>query len=102
MNVTREDVMEALGRNVTRGMTLTALADAGLRKQDYARLRTLLAQLTGEGAVAISISGGAFALPTSRAAKEPARTPKKETSKKERPAEVAPRKARLPWVGRRA
>ena len=59
MSVTKEDVVECLGRSVTRGMTLTAIADdLGLRKQDYARLRGLLAELVGAERVA-TVPGGA-------------------------------------------
>lgn len=63
MTVTREDILDALGRVVTRGVKLMALADdLGLKKSDYAVLRSLLAQLIGDGTVQI-LPGGAFALP---------------------------------------
>src|SRR5690242_19734148 len=81
MNVTREDVMEALGRNTTRGMSLTAIADAiGARKQDYARLRKLLAELVDEAAL-VNLGAGLFAPPGKHKAKEP------------------PRPAKIPWGG---
>ena len=54
--------MEALGRIVTPGIKLTALADdLGFRKQDYSRLRATLAGLVAENAVTV-LPGGAFAL----------------------------------------
>ena len=62
MSVTSEDILDALSRVVTRGVKLHALADdLGLKKQDYARLRTLLTELAGSGKVQV-LAGGAFAL----------------------------------------
>jgi ribonuclease R len=112
MNVTREDVMEALGRNTTRGMSLTALADAiGARKQDYARLRKLLAELAGDGAV-VNLGAGVFARPEDRRKPHEKKQEKTEVkdeekeekrdekrAKKERAGDEAPRQARLPWGG---
>jgi ribonuclease R len=61
-NVTREEVMEALGRVVTRSVRLTALADdLGLRKQHYASLRKVIGELVADGRVQ-NLGGGAFAL----------------------------------------
>jgi ribonuclease R len=61
-NVTREEVMEALSRVVTRSVRLTALADdLGLRKQHYASLRKVIGELVADGRVQ-NLGGGAFAL----------------------------------------
>jgi hypothetical protein len=61
-NVTRDEVMEALGRVVTRSVRLTALADdMGLRKQHYASLRKVLGELVADGRVQ-NMGGGAYAL----------------------------------------
>ncbi|HTJ42560.1 MAG TPA: VacB/RNase II family 3'-5' exoribonuclease [Kofleriaceae bacterium] len=73
-------------------MTLTSLADElGLRKQDYARLRKLLAELL-EGSAIVNLGSGLYALPSQRSSQE-------RDKKKERPAPAAPRSARLPWGG---
>ncbi len=79
--------MECLGRSVTRGMTLTAIADdLGLRKQDYARLRGLLAELVGAERVA-TVPGGGFSLAAhGRAADPKARAPRRAAP----PIEAAP------------
>lgn len=62
MSVTREDILDALGRVVTRGIKLLALADElGLKKQHYDQLRALLAGLAAEGRVEL-LPGGAFAI----------------------------------------
>ena len=76
MTVTREDILDALGRVVTRGVKMMALADdLGLKKPEYAQLRTLLSELAGEGAVQI-LPGGAFALaPHGRGADKKGRAP---------------------------
>src|SRR5689334_2492810 len=76
MTVTREDILDALARVVTRGVKLHALADdLGLKKQDYAALRTLLAEMAGKGELQV-LSGGAFALaPQGRAADRKGRQP---------------------------
>jgi len=76
VTVTREDILDALGRVVTRGIKLPALADdLGLKKQEYDRLRTLIAQLAEDGRVQI-LSGGAFALaPQGRSADKRGRQP---------------------------
>ena len=61
-DIHRRAVLEALGRIVTPGIKLTALADdLGFRKQDYSRLRAALAGLVAENAVTV-LPGGAFAL----------------------------------------
>jgi ribonuclease R len=64
----RRSIVETLERLVTPGIKLTALADQlGLRKQDYARLRTTLLAMVEDG-VARILPGGAFALaPSGRA-----------------------------------
>ncbi len=76
MSVTSEDILDALGRVVTRGVKLQALADdLGLKKQDYAKLRSLLAELAGSGRIHL-LPGGAFSLaPQGRAADRRARQP---------------------------
>lgn len=57
----RQDVLDALTRQVTPGIKLTALADElGLRKHEIAGLRTLLLQLVEEGRLSV-LPGGAFA-----------------------------------------
>ncbi|MBE7454981.1 MAG: hypothetical protein HS111_40750, partial [Kofleriaceae bacterium] len=62
MPVTRDEILDALGRVVTRGVKLLALADdLGLKKQHYDHLRQLLAELAAEGRVEL-LPGGAFAL----------------------------------------
>src|SRR5687768_7344212 len=59
MEVTRDSVLEALGRVVTRSITLPALADdMGLKKQHYAKLKTVLAHLEDEGLAAPVVGGG--------------------------------------------
>ena len=69
MSVTRESVLEALGRVVTRGIRLTALADdMGLRKQEYVQLEQIVKRLADDGVVH-RVAGGAWALsPTGRSA----------------------------------
>ena len=94
MTVTRDDILDALGRVVTRGLKLLALADLlGLKKQDYDRLRSLLTELAAEGRVQILV-GGAFALtPHGRSADRktrPATTPPATTRPPDKPAAVAP------------
>ncbi|MEZ4359231.1 MAG: VacB/RNase II family 3'-5' exoribonuclease [Kofleriaceae bacterium] len=57
----RQDVLDALARQVTPGIKLTALADElGLRKHELAGLRTLLLQLVEDGTLHV-LPGGAFA-----------------------------------------
>ena len=57
----RQDVLEALARQVTPGIKLTALADElGIRKHEVAGLRALLLQLVEEGRLLV-LPGGAFA-----------------------------------------
>jgi ribonuclease R len=65
--LSREAVIEALGRIVTPGAKVLALADdMGLRKPQYAALRAMLIQLVEEGIAELRL-GGAFALlPTGR------------------------------------
>jgi len=106
--------MEALGRVVTRGVRLTALADdMGLRKQDYARLRELLDALVDQGVVRV-LPGGAFMLsPQGRAQDRKAQAAAERRAaaadRKAAPERKAPRRAaagdgkppRLPWKGRR-
>jgi ribonuclease R len=74
MPVTTEDILDALGRVVTRGVKLHALADdLGLKKQEYAALRSILAELADSGRIQI-LPGGAFALaPQGRSADRRAR-----------------------------
>src|SRR5262245_56688295 len=82
MTVTREDILDALSRVVTRGVKMMALADdLGLKKPDYARLRTLLDELTAEGVVQ-TLSGGAYAV-----------------APHGRRADAKARPAALPWGG---
>jgi ribonuclease R len=73
---TREDILDALGRVVTKGIKLLALADdLGLKKQEYDRLRMLLTELAEEGRVQI-LPGGAFSLaPQGRNADRKGRQP---------------------------
>ncbi|HVV81834.1 MAG TPA: hypothetical protein VHE35_02100, partial [Kofleriaceae bacterium] len=100
MPVTSLDILDALARVVTRGVKLHALADdLGLKKQEYAALRSLLADLAASGQIQI-LSGGAFALapqgrPADRRARQPALpwTPPAEPVKEvaaEAPAPAAP------------
>lgn len=57
----RQDVLDALTRQVTPGIKLTALADElGLRKHEVAGLRALLLSLVEEGRLHV-LPGGAFA-----------------------------------------
>lgn len=57
----RQDVLDALTRQVTPGIKLTALADElGLRKHEVAGLRALLLALVEEGRLHV-LPGGAFA-----------------------------------------
>ncbi len=65
----RQDVLDALTRQVTPGIKLTALADElGLRKHEVTELRSLLLQLVEAGSLQV-LPGGAFALaPTGRGA----------------------------------
>lgn len=65
----RQDVIDALARQVTPGIKLTALADElGLRKHEVAGLRALLQQLVHDGILQV-LPGGAFAAaPTGRGA----------------------------------
>ena len=119
MTVTREDIVDVLGRVVTRGIKMLALADElGLKKQDYDRLRVLLTDLAQEGKIEI-LPGGAFALaphgrsgdkqsrPPSapRTAKAPAHAPVKKTGTlpKPKPPALGPPTARpaAPMAGRR-
>jgi ribonuclease R len=117
MEVTRQEVIEALGRVVTRGVRLIALADdMGLRKQDHAQLRALLTELVGEGKVEI-LPGSAFALAASGRAEADGdgdgsgrRRRRRTTVATEAPPVSAgavpppralPRKPSLPWSGRR-
>src|SRR5688572_13969944 len=90
MDVTRESVLEALGRVVTRGITLPALADdLGLKKQQYARLRQVLEGLKTSGLVT-GVTGGGFALAASgRAVDRKARKEAVPDEKKERRSATA-------------
>jgi ribonuclease R len=80
----RRTIVETLERLVTPGIKLTALADQlGLRKQDYARLRTLLLGMVEDG-VARVLPGGAFALAPS------GRTSDRKAQLGQRPATAKP------------
>lgn len=65
--LSRDAVIEALGRIVTPGAKMVALADdMGLRKPEHAELRSILLQLVEDGIAEVR-PGGAFALmPTGR------------------------------------
>ncbi len=104
--IERQGVIDSLSRLVTPGIKLTALADElGAHKQDYAALRTLLAELVEEG-VAHVLPGGAYALaPMGRAANPSAKPvraarpePVRMAAKKPTPApKQRQRTATLPW-----
>lgn len=99
--------MDSLSRLVTPGIKLTALGDElGLRKQDYAELRSILFDLVEEGIVHV-LSGGAFALaptgrpndPRGKPLPEPPRTPTLPKKAVAKPA-AKPKRTRdstLPW-----
>jgi len=95
MDVTKDVVLEALGRVVTRGITLTALADdLGYGKQQYARLREVLEGLRDEGTVT-NVRGGGWALaPTGRSGDRKGKLPWKAISATPPEPEAAPRIAR--------
>jgi len=108
----RRSIVETLERLVTPGIKLTALADQlGLRKQDYARLRTTLMAMVQDGVVRI-LAGGAFALAPSgrpsdkkahRAAAAPTPTAPAETGARTTTSRAtaarapARRGGKLPW-----
>jgi hypothetical protein len=102
MDVTRETVLDALGRVVTRGITLTALADdLGLRKHHHARLRAVLEGLKTEGSVA-TVPGGGWALaPTTRGRRRPGATANDASAAtgavNDAPPRAAKRAGKLPW-----
>jgi hypothetical protein len=95
MDVTKDVVLEALGRVVTRGITLTALADdLGFGKQQYARLREVLEGLREDGTVT-NVRGGGWALaPTGRPTDRKGKLPWKAISATPAEPEAAPRIAK--------
>jgi ribonuclease R len=96
MTVRKEDVLDALGRTTTRGMTLTALADElGLRKHDHARLRQALHDLTGTGRV-VARPGGVFALPAGARADGRGRTGRTTTAPKTAAPRTSPPRTTAP------
>src|SRR5947207_13527599 len=67
----RQAVLDSLSRLVTPGIKLTALGDElGVRKHEYAELRSILFDLVEEGLVHV-LSGGAFALAPSGRPSDP-------------------------------
>ena len=102
----RQAVIDCLSRLVTPGIKLTALADElGVRKHDYAALRSQILDLVEDGTVHV-LPGGAFALaPMGRPADPQAKPlpppppPRaiKPTAKPSRPAtSVAPKRSAIP------
>jgi ribonuclease R len=98
----RQAVMDCLSRLVTPGIKLTALADElGVRKHEYAELRSILFDLVEEGVVHV-LSGGAFALAPSgrpsdpRGKPLPEPRPQKPTSAPKKTS--APKRPALPWT----
>ncbi|MBA3392421.1 MAG: hypothetical protein H0T89_07240, partial [Deltaproteobacteria bacterium] len=104
----RQVVVETLSRLVTPGIKLTALADElGVRKHEYAELRSILFDLVEEGTVHV-LSGGAFALAPSGRASDPhgkplpdPRTEPERPALRKKPEAAKPRpkhrKGGLPW-----
>jgi ribonuclease R len=109
----RQAILDCLSRLVTPGIKLTALADdLGLRKQDYAALRSAVFDLVEEGVVHV-LPGGAFALapagrpadpaakPIPPAPKEGPRAsglgPPEKKKKKHAAKQLRDRKPTLPW-----
>src|SRR3954467_8208804 len=61
-SIDRQAILDCLSRLVTPGIKLTALADElGVRKQEYAELRSQILDLVEDGMVHV-LPGGAFAL----------------------------------------
>jgi ribonuclease R len=100
----RQAILDCLSRLVTPGIKLTALADElGVRKHDYAALRSEVLSLCEEGTVVV-LPGGAFALaPHGRNTDphaKPVPPPPPEKKQKQRRQEAPPKRARkpeLPW-----
>jgi len=101
----RQAVVDCLSRLVTPGIKLTALADElGVRKHEYAELRSILFDLVEEGTVHV-LTGGAFALAPSGRASDPRGKPvpepkslppvPKKNMKPIKPSKQT--KASLPW-----
>ena len=99
----RQAVLDCLSRLVTPGIKLTALADElGVRKHEYAELRSILFDLVEEGMVHV-LSGGAFALAPSGRANDPRGKPTPEPRliqpmiPKQAAAPKQAKRAALPW-----
>jgi ribonuclease R len=103
----RQAILDCLSRLVTPGIKLTALADElGVRKHDYAALRSDVLGLVEEGTVVV-LPGGAFALaphgrntdPHAKPVPPPPPEPREKKQKHKR-QEAPPKRARkpeLPW-----
>ncbi len=84
----RQAVLDCLSRLVTPGIKLTALGDElGVRKHEYAELRSVLFDLVEEGTVHV-LTGGAFALAPSGRPSDPRGKPIPEP----KPLPPAPKK----------
>src|SRR4051794_28555763 len=99
----RQAVLDSLSRLVTPGIKLTALGDElGVRKHEYAQLRSILFDLVEEGIVHV-LTGGAFALaPTGRAVDPQGRAPAAPVKPVVPPPKLAApkqskRPGNLPW-----
>src|SRR6476620_2986091 len=105
----RQAILDCLSRLVTPGIKLTALADElGVRKHDYAALRSDVLELVEEGTVHV-LPGGAFALaphgrthvdPHGKPVPPPPTEARERPSRKHKRAEAPPKRARkpeLPW-----
>jgi ribonuclease R len=110
-NFDRQAITECLARLVTPGIKLTALADElGIRKHEYAELRSAMFDLVEDGTVVV-LTGGAFALaPSGRPADphaKPPVAPKKppappivprlKAKKPSKPTVAPKRSPSLPW-----
>ena len=104
----RQAILDCLSRLVTPGIKLTALADElGVRKHDYAALRSEVLSLCEEGTVVV-LPGGAFALaphgrntdPHAKPVPPPPPEKPERREKKQKHREAPPKRARkgeLPW-----
>jgi ribonuclease R len=100
----RQAVLDSLSRLVTPGIKLTALGDElGMRKHEYAELRSILFDLVEEGLVHV-LTGGAFALAPSGRANDPrgkplARAPEPRPAPQlpKKPAAKQAKRPTLPW-----
>ncbi len=107
--IDRQAILDVLSRLVTPGIKLTALADdLGVRKQDYAELRSQVLGLVEDGTVHV-LPGGAFALAPSGRKVDPHGAPLPARVRVPEPAPPArppvpkqlrakqPRKPEPPW-----